>query len=219
MDNDCEATGGYDLGPKDWITTTLALAAFFISLGTAANNMFKKEDNLMMVVKGGPDFRSYIMQNTGYGTLDVSITDQVISFINQGNRPVEITGVRLDVKGVDPNNHLNGECEGDGRRFEFEVEPFSVKAGESVSKKFQFSKRRGTDSTDGWASVQIKLMGNVTHFTACVFISVALPDMADDIRQTILRGTFDREGNIFITGQENDSKPFVLRQRMRLGFW
>jgi hypothetical protein len=205
---------------KDWFTTILSTLAFFISVGTAINTVFKKEDNLAMVVKGGPDVRPQLMPG-GREALGVSITDQVISFINQGNRPVEITGLRLDVVAADPANHLNSECEGDGRQLDIEVEPFSVKAGESVSKKFRFARRTAVDADEGWAPVEFPSRGNVTRFVACLFVSVALPDMANDLRQMVLQGSIPtiKEPNITVKGQDDDTKPLVLVRRLRLGFW
>jgi hypothetical protein len=206
---------------KDGLTLSLSAIALLISLFTTYFSVVRKEDYLRMVVLGRPD-TAFRTSPTGTTVFAVSAADQRATFINLGNQPAEITGLKLDVRGLDPTNKAEGtECGGgDGREIAYEVEPFAVKPGESVTKKLQFAKRLGLDSTEGWATVDVRPKGGAsTEFFACMIISVVTPDtVRDDLRQLMLRGviTNNTRSNAFYVA---DTKPIVLLRHTRFGLW
>ena len=125
---------------KDWVTITLSVLAFIISASTAYINLIRQDDDLRMVVQGDLRFRSEPHSDVE-PAIGLYSEDQRITFINLGNRDASITALSLGVKVFDTDTGAR-TCEGgSGWQLAYDIEPFTVKGGESVTKTLQFAPR------------------------------------------------------------------------------
>jgi hypothetical protein len=212
---------------KDWITSTLAVLAIIISAGSAYINLIRQDDDLRMVVQGDLRFRSEPSSNKE-PSIGLFPEDQRVTFINLGNRPASITALSLlvtvyDVDKISTFDVKKGamECNG-GHLLAYDIEPFTIKASESISKSLQFAKRPDLQSQDGWTRVSIKdFKGEATYFVACIEVSAVTPQIAkDNLNQPLDRGIVPRDPNKKVEGFfMNDENTFILIKQRGTIFW
>jgi hypothetical protein len=112
------------------IALVFSAASLLISGATFANNVLVKVDDLKLMVTNGPQ-----MGGTRQG-LTVTTTDTLMTFINMGNRPIAITSLNLLVEETDGVGKLlhSGQI-----GWQFQVQPFIIKAGEILTKEVSIS--------------------------------------------------------------------------------
>jgi len=76
---------------KDWITLFLSTVAFFIAAGTAYFNIIRQQDNLSLVLRGGPLPARIDNDNLAFSTE----TSFQLIFFNVGTRAAIITSVNI----------------------------------------------------------------------------------------------------------------------------
>jgi hypothetical protein len=116
---------------KDKITISISVLALLVSGMTAYFTVARQADDLRVVIERTP---AVFLTEKKLSIL----SDQQLTFINSGNRPVAVTGITLVVS---PTG-LDKTCVHPDELFSlnYEVEPFVVKSGEITIKKMAFRK-------------------------------------------------------------------------------
>ncbi|MCK1287537.1 hypothetical protein IVB41_26890 [Bradyrhizobium sp. 44] len=160
---------------KDWITTTLSVLAFLVSISTTYFTLVRKEDDFSVFISPA----GYV--NTANKQLDFSLRTD-FAFINTGNRPVSLTDVILMVhqpKLVEGD--LEPDCKsGEQSLIPFDVDAFTIKPGEIVPKKYLLPSRSDDEEAKSLRAVvkisEKNLERKEPVFGTCLWISYITAD-------------------------------------------
>jgi hypothetical protein len=201
------------MGVKDWITTTLAVCAFILSLPNAYN-FIARVDDLKVVVRLHPgvdiDFAN------ARGSLNGDIASFV--FINTGNRPAAITGIRLAVA---KRNYLGEEGGCVGATLNGDFEPFVVKEHESFAKTVRFVPATRYVAPEDVVVVkdhkpsfpiQRELTKDYIAAVCFSFDATFQPGHSVSIDADMTMTGYPPDGGGYDTGGDNAVNPVVLRQ-------
>lgn len=126
---------------KEWLTLSISICAFAISTGTSYYTLVRKEDDFSVLINQVGKI------DTNDQQFDISLRSD-LTFLNAGNRPVSLTELVLVVRQLKEDGELQDDCHsGDVKLLNFDAEPFVLKPGEMISKKFLLAKKEGDRPT------------------------------------------------------------------------
>jgi len=145
---------------KDWITTSMAIVAFVLSLVTAYVNSWPTNE-LAAIVSKTPTI--------GFTDAEIDFAGPVeVTFINGGNRPMGI--VSVDLIAVQPQPDVDfKDCNGTGVFGSADFKPLVVKGGEVVVQGLKFT-QDGPLKIDEWNRAK-----QSRSVMICLSFSVATP--------------------------------------------
>jgi|GEM_PF-3601775 len=169
---------------RDWVTLTLSILAFILSLGTAYFNLLRQDDDLSLTVKSVP-----FMNRPSSEVLTAKIDRPIeLIFINSGNRPAVVSEISVGLNQlVDGKTRCPAPQQSDQAGtawFATNFESFVIKEKEVATKKVVINRRffgppiKSDDTAVTLPIVDSLKPKNVIPVEVCLTLQVATPSLS-----------------------------------------
>lgn len=201
---------------KDQVGFVTGVLALIISLGSIAYNVLQQEDDLTAIVQGEVHLRP---EEEAQGKLVTALwSDQKITIVNAGTRPVGIPAIKLEF-GIPVSNSGLRDCHAPILWYEvpYSLDPVVFKSDDIFSKRVGIEEIPGAMTQDKYNKIPVpdKPVDRY-QFLICISFDVALPDMfRPDVRFPLYNGETRRKGNPLVEGKQlwDEHVPFVIVRR------